>query len=655
LLTKYPHYSGRSKSGRPLIHLIAPGSSHGLSDTEGIDKTASGEHLPGVIELIESLQAQPGRVYLVNSALGAGEYVGFNLRGDWFGEAGLRHAPPEFEDIPVWDIDARRKAANSVESVKGWGQLAWGYPTFYNAHRFRHHVNKDPNKAYGFILGAFWDDRMKRVILVSELIENMCRKLGAGHIYERIKSGDFPDSSMGSKVPYDRCSICGNTARSPSNYCVHVARGTMPPYGMKALLPDGRICGVYNDYPRFFDDSFVFIGAERSAKVMSNVTEQVKGNNPYTQTIYPFVRPMGKVASIDEVEEEVEEQATMLMPDFVLEEKLTRALSLIPASTALEREGLRYFMQERLAQQRIAKGTMSSAEFEMWKQLSRNLFLRQYGVAPENLSYLQNLFNTRADQVLAGGMSKAADMPKWAEMLKRIPAPSPRQLSIVREQEETLPELDREVLDRLSEDTGPSIRAAARLGVVLRPREFQYLLMKKLHPDRANSLYERGEVFRPTPLRQNVSGFDAASFVPKAVMQRVIESLAPILESRSFAPSAVRLRITRVSEMPKLSSFKEIDGLEEISNLYNSYRLGLIERSPDWEAVRVEYVPSSSIEGDVKTAEDSVSLSNLLLHVAYWTGLGLGLNQPEEGSPPEDTDNHPTNNYLNGESHHVTP
>jgi len=653
VITKYSHYSGSSKSGRPLIHLVEPGSTHGLSNTEGLCKTASGEHLPEVMELIESLEAQPGRLYLVNSALGAGEYVGFNLRGDWFGEDGLKHAPPGFEDIPVWDIDARRRAANSVESAGRWGSLAWGYSTFYNAHRFRHHVNKDPNKAYGYILGAFWDDRMKRVILVSELVEEMCRKLGAGHIYQRIKSGEFPDSSMGSKVPYDRCSICGNIAKNPATYCEHVSKTAMPPYGMKSLLSDGRICGVYNDYPRFFDDSFVFIGAERSAKVMSDVTDQVKGNRAYTQTIYPFVRPMGKVASAPEPS--VTAPAPMI-PDFVLEEKLSKVLSLIPAQTSLEREGLRYFMQERLAQERIKTGTMSAGEFEVWDQLSKNLFVRQYGVYPAQLSYLKTLFNSRADQLLVGDVTKAASMPKWAEMLKKIPAPSPKQMSIVRGQEDTLPELPRHILDKLSDNPGTNLRAAARIGIVMRPREFQHIMIRKIDPARANSLYERGEVFKSLPLTEESSQFNAQSYAPQSAMKRVIDLLSPFLAQRSFAPSAVRMRITKVADNAKLPTLREVDGLEDISRLYNSYRLGLIEKSPDLGAVKVGFVASSSIEDDVKTAEDSVTISNLLLHVAYWPGLGLGLSQPEEGYAPEDAASQTTNTVTNyGESTHVTP
>jgi hypothetical protein len=604
------------------------------------------------MELIESIQAQPGRLYLVNSALGAGEFVGFNLRGDWFTEKGLNHTPPGFEDIPVWDIDARRRAANRTEAIPRWGSLAWGYPTFYNAHRFRHHVNKDPNKAYGYILGAFWDDRMKRVILVSELIKTMCAKMGALDLYNRIGRGEFPDSSMGSKVPYDRCSICNHHARTPMEYCEHVRRGAIPPYGMKSMLPDGRVCGVYNDYPRFFDDSFVFVGAERSAKVMSDVTGQVSGDRPYSQKVYAFKRPMPKLASAPEPEEEPTaapvQQASI--PDFVLEEKLTRAIQMIPANTAVERETLRYFMQERLAEERIRAGTMSATEMQLWKDLSRNVLLRQYGVSPEQMVHLKVLFNTRANQVL--GITKTAEMPKWAEMLKRIPAPSAHQMSVLRKEEDCLPELPREILDEIACAPGPSLRAAARMGVIARPNEFQYIMLRQTDPALADDLMAKRMTFRPRPLAPMPSSFDARSYVPMMVMKKIVSALAPMLAKRSFAPSAIRIRLTKVSPMPKLASQTEIEGLEEISDLYNQYRLGIMQDPPDLAAVSLPQVFSEKIEGDVKTASDSVSLSTLMTSLAYWPGLSLGLHSSAEGDSSEDAATH--TNPFDGEIH-VTP
>jgi hypothetical protein len=625
-MEKYSLFSGKSESGSPLIHRVEPGSSYGLSETDGLAKTASGEHLPEVIELIESIQAQPGRLYLVNSALGAGECVGFNLRGDWFTEAGLRRTPPGFEQIPVWDIDARRRAANQTEALPQWGSLTWGYPTFYNAHRFRHHINKDPNRAYGFILGAFWDDRMKRVILVSELIREMCAQQGAMDLYSRIEAGEFPDSSMGSKVPYDRCSICGHIARTPMEYCKHVQRGAPPPYGMKAMLPDGRVCGVYNDYPRFFDDSFVFVGAERSAKLMSNVTPLVRGQNAYSQTIYPFQPIVVKTASAPAPE-------APQIPDHVLEERLSHALSTIPTSSSLEREALRYYMQERLAEERLVQGTLTSAEFNLWKEVSNRVFQRRYGVLPSQITHLKILFNNRVDDLFG---VKVASFSKVAEMLKRIPAPSASQMSLVRKEEMCLPELPRDVLDAIAENPGPNLRAAARLGVVLRPREFMRVMIVRKDPDLADDLYKNNQVFAQRPIRMSSSPFNAASFVPEDAMSAMINLLSPLLQGRSFAPSAMRARMVIRVSPPPIEEPEEVDGLEEIADLYNAYRLGLIDNKPDLSAVSVPGAFAPRIEDDVKIADDAIALSNIMLHVAYWPGLRLGLAHEAEGSTPED-------------------
>jgi hypothetical protein len=627
-MEKYSLFSGKADSGAPLIHRVEPGSSYGLGETEGLSKTASGEHLPEVIELIESISAQPGRLYLVNSALGAGEYVGFNLRGDWFTEAGLRRTPRGFEQIPVWDIDARRRAANDTEALPRWGSLTWGYPTFYNAHRFRHHINKDPNKAYGFILGAFWDDRMKRVILVSELIKEMCAKQGALDLYTRIENGEFPDSSMGSKVPYDRCSICDFHARTPMEYCKHVQRGAPPPYGMKAMLPDGRVCGVYNDYPRFFDDSFVFVGAERSAKVMSNVTSMISGQNAYNQNIYPFNPVSMKIASAPE-----QKPVKTQIPDVVVEERLTRVLGMIPTSSGLEREALRFFMQERMAEERLLTGSLSATELEMWRDISTRTFQKKYGVEPKQISHLKQLFNDRANEALG---VKTASFSKVAEMLKRIPAPSASQMSLVRKEEMCLPEIPKDILDRMAENPGPNLRAAARLGIILRPREFQRVLLIRKDPDLANSLYDSNQVFAPSPIRMSSSPFDASSYVPQEAMESMISLLAPLLEKRSFAPSAIRIRMIKEGSATPVPSPTHIGGLEELSDLYNAYRLGIIDRKPDLSTVSMPSVFSTRIEDDAKLADDSSALSNILLHVAYWPGLTLGLGQQAEGSNPED-------------------
>jgi hypothetical protein len=619
-LEKVSLFRGTNGEGRPLIHRIEPGTGYGLSETGDLSKTASHEHLPQVRELVESLAPQPGRLYLVNSAIGAGEFVGFNLRGDWFTERGLLHTPPGWDKIPVWDIDARRRAANTTEGVPGWGDQAWGYPTFYNAHRFRHHINKDPAKAYGFILGAFYDHRMHRVVLVSELVRDMCESLNALDIYERIEHGEFPDSSMGAKVPFDECSICGNKARNPAEYCKHV-NNQDPLFGMNKILPDGRKCGVYNHHPRFFDDSFVFVGAERSAKVMSLVNDRVRGPNKYSQKIYPF-QPAGvKVASIVPTQQQ-EDVSTMreAMRKIVergegtkVEDRLTQILDGIPQSNKIE----------RAAAVAYARKARSKGAGDVAKEVDEN-FQSTYGQPLDHFSYLKS----RIDGVEGfGAETKTAALSKWAEMLKNIPAPSASQISILRDHESRMPQLTTPLLRDLADRPDESLRGLAHLGIVLRPEEFQYMALCRQNPDAAEGYRGGGIVFRRSPIdMEQMPEFSTEPRPSSLTMDILRQVLGNLLAQRSFAPAAVRIRITRVLPAQRSDAFEHSDPvLDKISHAYNDYRGGLLFSRP---SLRHLQLPEASdifdLGQEVKLADASAELSSLLFHLAYWQNIPVG-------------------------------
>lgn len=583
-MEKYSIYRGTSGGGAPHVHLIEPGG-YGLGDTGSLEKTASKQHLPEVAELVESIQPQSDRLYLLNSALGAGEHVGFNLRGDWFGERGLLHTPKDWDKIAVWDIDARRQAANDTESVDGWGKLAWGFPTFYNAHRFRHHVNKDPNKAYGFILGAFWDPRMHRVILVSELIKDMCAQMGASHIYDRIARGDFPDTSMGAKVPFDVCSICGHVAKNPGQYCEHVAKNAEPPYGMKALLPDGRRCGVYNPYPRFFDDSFVFVGAERSAKTMTNLTEQVKGENPYSQKVYMFrSAPLSKAAGvIDSGSTELEQ------------------------SRAAVQDALKRTREDRVA---AAKTKESGG------RLSRLLDTVQPATTEEEKVLLKAVSRPLP--------TKSASL-KWAEILKRIPIPTEGQKVVLEHHGRRTPPLSKEQLQLLSQNPSQGLSKAAELGFVLTPAEFQYVMLSGMVPKTAEALWDAHQVFPSEDLDVEDAPAFRCVVVSEEYGTAVKEALAPLFWERSFAPSAVSYRTSRVMpEHDKAASAVDYPGAGVISQLYNNYRGGLLAAEPDWRYVSVGRHAVSDLKTEGKTAEFAQDFSRVLLRLAHWPALPIG-------------------------------
>lgn len=256
------------------------------------EKTASARLLPEVVKYIETLRPAPDAQYVLVNAMGAGEYWGSNINGDYFPEAALIHAPDSWKNNPLVDrIPA-----------KNW---PYGFPTFYRAHPYAHHRNKDASRAFGEVELATWNDAMKRVELVIRVDEEKCQKFGGTGVWDKLKQGQFPDVSMGCKVPYDTCSICldwdtyrkaqatfvpgkhkhpgeavleyhrnlkgrnGHGIRGLSitraDYCEHAADK------MNKILADGRKVFVYNDYPNFFDISFVFIGADKTAKVMMKI------------------------------------------------------------------------------------------------------------------------------------------------------------------------------------------------------------------------------------------------------------------------------------------------------------------------------------------------------------------------------------------------
>jgi hypothetical protein len=633
---------GKTAEGRPLIHLVEPGSRYGLDESWGLDKTASGEHLPEVLELIESIQPQTDRLYLVNSALGSGEYVGFNLRGDWFTERGLLHTPQGWDRIPVWDIETRRRVANQAEAVPGWGNLIWGYPTFYNAHRFRHHVNKDPERAYGFILGAFWDERMHRVILVSELIREYCIRLGAVDIYDRIARGEFPDTSMGAKVPYDRCSICNNLARTPATYCEHVQKHALPPFGMRAILPDGRMCGVYNDYPRFFDDSFVFIGAERSAKVMDNVTGRINGDRSYTNRVYMPGMAMPKVAGAPSItpsdpQSETQEQEADLGRALAataqpyrgassndIGEQISRVMSLVPVMSEQEQGALNHVATETRLRAAVRDGAISKAEVDLWS--SRNLQqLQEKGVGPEQVERARAIVRHHMQHAFGEKLGTAA---KWAEHLKEIPVPSEHQKALLRDHTGRLTEvLPQPVLDQCSGDMHRGLSALAHLGVVLRPEEYQYCMLRRMGLGGvAVELRQQSVIFRPVPVDVGHTPHFRPLSARSDEMEDYAGLLGPALAERSFAPHSVRMRLMNPPPMrtggAPLES-RDDETLNKVAQLYNDYRIGLLAHTPDWS-----YMPSSggsvTMQNVPKVGQAPELISTYLLHLAYWPTFQIG-------------------------------
>lgn len=190
----------------------------------------------------------PDFLYLRVRAVSAGEYYGDNKNGDWF---------PEIE-------------------------LKKTYKTFLTGHVFKNHENKDPAAAIGEVLDSEWDDGMKCVCLVIKID----RKI-APSIVRAIEKGYMTDVSMGCRVPYSVCSICGNKARNPKEYCEHIK------LLRRKILPDGRKVFEINIQPKFHDISIVLSGAEKVAKITDIYDEKDSAKEK-------GITPIEKVASFGE-------------------------------------------------------------------------------------------------------------------------------------------------------------------------------------------------------------------------------------------------------------------------------------------------------------------------------------------------------------------
>ncbi len=463
------------------------------------EKTAAASLLPEVVRFIEGLRPRKDAQYVLVNALGAGEFFGSNINGDHFPEAALIHAPSGWTGTPLID---RIKA-------KDW---PYGFPTFYGAHPYAHHKNKDPSRAYGEIELAVWNDKMKRVELVVRVDHDKCERFGGMGVWDKLVAGQFPDVSMGSKVPYDTCSI--TLDKKLYNEALHrfdpekfkhpglaildfhkklkakngvgirglsITRDDYSEYcrtKMNQILPDGRKVFVWNDYPRFFDISFVFIGADRTAKVMI------------------FIKA-----------------AHAFEPSVVTAEKL----------------GF------------IDFGTEKTASVD---------------------DTLEHAFKIAKDK--KGELEK--EVPPNLPPGKAVPAMTRCE-----------PDLPKEMMDALcAVPLARALSTTAGLGMVLRPREFQRIILVGMGKgDLADDLEAKNEVFPASDDASNTP-MSPADFMP--ALARI---LSPMMEHRSGLGPLVEKRLIIMIKSPthesKRASSLSDDLLRKMGSAYNGYRRGVME------------------------------------------------------------------------------
>lgn len=166
-----------------------------------------------VYKELEDFEGRPNKSYALVVAVSPSEYWGDNKNNDAFEEKWLKKKHYTFTT---------------------------------NGTFFKNHVNKDPLKNYGDNEKSWYDDLMKRVLVLIGIDHDK-----APDIVQDIENGKRLSVSMGCRVSHDTCSICGNEAPTVKDYCKCMKE-------MKGkILPDGRKVFVYNPDPTFFDLSKV--------------------------------------------------------------------------------------------------------------------------------------------------------------------------------------------------------------------------------------------------------------------------------------------------------------------------------------------------------------------------------------------------------------
>lgn len=100
------------------------------------------------------------------------------------------------------------------DSWPGDGLAKNAYTFVSNGHLFREHNNSHPDKAIGEIKYAAYDPQLGRVELLVWGDKNKAAKE-----WEHMKKGNALSGSMSARVPWDECSVCGNRAKTPREYC----------------------------------------------------------------------------------------------------------------------------------------------------------------------------------------------------------------------------------------------------------------------------------------------------------------------------------------------------------------------------------------------------------------------------------------------------
>ena len=201
-----------------------------LSSKEGLEKVAAYSE---ITEFLKTLKPVPNRSYLHVNMLGSSEVYGPTKNGDFFSTETLKKFHKTFQTTP--------------------------------AKFFKHHQNKSHSPSFGVVVFSTFNPVMKRIELIVEADEATSKELDA-----MMAKGVYPKTSMACRLPHDRCSICGNKAKTRHEYCKHLM------YEMNKLYPDGRrVSAINEDGITWFDCSWVARPADPTSSILTKVAEDL--------------------------------------------------------------------------------------------------------------------------------------------------------------------------------------------------------------------------------------------------------------------------------------------------------------------------------------------------------------------------------------------
>lgn len=237
-----PHSQDFSEPVAALIKI----SSHGLvgDDKQALIKRAGAE----IVEKASTIKFAQDEIPIHLIAIGATEDYGPNRNGDGFTRSCCEKYHSTFEKF---------------------------------ARFYRDHANKNPAKSFGIVKASFYNAPMRRIELICALngSKEAAERNGgllADKEMDKLASGRDIPVSMACKIPFDKCSACGNTARTRAEYCDSVENGGHCKAGglkhnIGRVLSDGHVLHADNPNPSFFDISHVFRPADRIAYVSGSL------------------------------------------------------------------------------------------------------------------------------------------------------------------------------------------------------------------------------------------------------------------------------------------------------------------------------------------------------------------------------------------------